>query len=95
MRQPLLVVMVPRAYAVTVLSAPPRRVPPMQPALSPSRAADFLQCPMLYRFRVVDRLPEPPSRAAARLSRGASPSSWQAASQKRARRQGLPARLST
>src|SRR5690606_30203773 len=38
----------------------------MEPALSPSRAADFLQCPMLYRFRVVDRLPEPPSAAAAR-----------------------------
>lgn len=38
----------------------------MEPALSPSRAADFMQCPMLYRFRVVDRLPEPPSAAAAR-----------------------------
>jgi putative RecB family exonuclease len=35
-------------------------------ALSPSRAADFLQCPLLYRFRVVDRLPEPPSPAAVR-----------------------------
>ena len=34
--------------------------------LSPSRAADFKQCPLLYRFRVVDRLPEPPSSAAAR-----------------------------
>ena len=30
----------------------------MPPALSPSRAADFLQCPLLYRFRAVDRLPE-------------------------------------
>ncbi len=40
----------------------------MQAALSPSRAADFMQCPMLYRFRVVDRLPEPPSAAAARGS---------------------------
>ncbi|MFK5645332.1 RecB family exonuclease [Ornithinimicrobium sp. LYQ121] len=40
----------------------------MQPALSPSRAADFLQCPLLYRFRVVDRLPEPTSAAAARGS---------------------------
>lgn len=40
----------------------------MQPrsALSPSRAADFMQCPLLYRFRVVDRLPEEPSPAAAR-----------------------------
>ncbi|GMA19746.1 recombinase RecB [Arsenicicoccus piscis] len=38
----------------------------MVAALSPSRAADFMQCPLLYRFRVVDRLPEPPSPAAAR-----------------------------
>ena len=30
-------------------------------ALSPSRAADFLSCPLLFRFRTVDRLPEPPS----------------------------------
>jgi putative RecB family exonuclease len=35
-------------------------------ALSPSRAADFMQCPLLYRFRVVDRLPERPSLAAVR-----------------------------
>ena len=28
-------------------------------ALSPSRAGDFLTCPLLYRFRTVDRLPEP------------------------------------
>lgn len=37
-----------------------------RPGLSPSRAGDFLQCPLLFRFRVVDRLPEPPSPAAAR-----------------------------
>ncbi|YAL84672.1 RecB family exonuclease [Dermacoccaceae bacterium W4C1] len=37
-----------------------------RPALSPSRAADFMQCPLLYRFRVIDRLPAPPSAAAAR-----------------------------
>ncbi|WKN50518.1 PD-(D/E)XK nuclease family protein [Nocardioides sp. Arc9.136] len=30
-------------------------------ALSPSRAGDFLTCPLLYRFRTIDRLPEPPS----------------------------------
>ena len=30
-------------------------------ALSPSRAGDFLTCPLLYRFRTVDRLPEAPS----------------------------------
>ena len=35
-------------------------------SLSPSRAADFMQCPLLYRFRVVDRLPEAPSAAAVR-----------------------------
>jgi putative RecB family exonuclease len=37
-----------------------------RPALSPSRAADFKQCPLLYRFRAVDRLPEPPAPAAVR-----------------------------
>ena len=30
-------------------------------AISPSRAADFMTCPLLYRFRTVDRLPEPSS----------------------------------
>ena len=35
-------------------------------ALSPSRAADFLACPLRYRFRTVDRLPEPPSPDAVR-----------------------------
>ena len=34
--------------------------------LSPSRAADFMSCPLKYRFRVIDRLPERPSPAAAR-----------------------------
>ena len=38
----------------------------MVPALSPSRASDFKQCPLLYRFRTVDKLPSPPSPAAAR-----------------------------
>jgi putative RecB family exonuclease len=28
-------------------------------AISPSRAADFMTCPLLFRFRTVDRLPEP------------------------------------
>lgn len=37
-------------------------------ALSPSRAADFMQCPLLYRFRVVDKIPERPSPAAVRGS---------------------------
>ncbi|WP_374983783.1 RecB family exonuclease [Streptomyces fradiae] len=35
-------------------------------SLSPSRAGDFMQCPLLYRFRVIDRLPEKPSPAATR-----------------------------
>jgi putative RecB family exonuclease len=39
-----------------------------RPALSPSRAADFKQCPLLYRFRAIDRLPEPPSVAQLRGS---------------------------
>lgn len=49
-----------------VLSVPPPMVPTMVAALSPSRASDFMQCPLLYRFRVIDRLPSPPSPAAAR-----------------------------
>ncbi len=36
------------------------------PSLSPSRAADFMTCPLLYRFRVIDKLPEPPTEATAR-----------------------------
>ncbi|MDP9116429.1 MAG: RecB family exonuclease [Actinomycetota bacterium] len=35
-------------------------------SLSPSRAADFKTCPLLYRFRTIDRLPETPSLAATR-----------------------------
>ena len=35
-------------------------------ALSPSRAADFKTCPLLYRFRCIDKLPQPPSLAATR-----------------------------
>jgi putative RecB family exonuclease len=40
--------------------------PRRRPALSPSRAGDFKQCPLLYRFRAIDRLPEQPSRAQVR-----------------------------
>ncbi|MGX7828354.1 RecB family exonuclease [Actinokineospora sp. 24-640] len=36
---------------------------PRRPALSPSRAGDFKQCPLLYRFRAIDKLPETPSPA--------------------------------
>ncbi len=42
--------------------------PLRRPALSPSRAADFKQCPLLYRFRAIDRLTEPPSTAQLRGS---------------------------
>ncbi|WP_307857459.1 RecB family exonuclease [Mycobacterium sp. SM1] len=41
---------------------------PSRLALSPSRAGDFKQCPLLYRLRVVDRLPEPLSAAQLRGS---------------------------
>lgn len=30
-------------------------------ALSPSRTKDFKQCPLMFRFRTIDKLPEPPS----------------------------------
>ncbi len=43
-----------------------RPVTVVKAAISPSRAADYMQCPLLYRFRVIDRLPEPRSAAAAR-----------------------------
>jgi putative RecB family exonuclease len=43
------------------IEAPPRRL-----ALSPSRASDFKQCPLKYRLRAVDRIPEAPTKAAFR-----------------------------
>jgi len=55
--------------AETVATRPGDTVELPQPvvgSLSPSRASDFKTCPLLYRFRTIDRLPEPPSRAAAR-----------------------------
>ena len=51
--------------ATDTLPAEPEEAP-RGPALSPSRAADFMTCPLLYRFRVIDRLPEPPTTATAR-----------------------------
>ncbi|SFF45975.1 RecB family exonuclease [Blastococcus tunisiensis] len=39
---------------------------PRRPSLSPSRAADFKTCPLLYRFRTIDRLPERKTLAAVR-----------------------------
>jgi len=51
------------------MSGPVPTVLVMAPtALSPSRAGDFMQCPLLFRFRVVDRLPEVRSPATVRGS---------------------------
>ncbi|MFJ2161909.1 RecB family exonuclease [Streptomyces sp. NPDC087856] len=58
-----------RAAAVTVEPGAVgvvERVAIAPASLSPSRASDFMQCPLLYRFRVIDRLPEKPSEAATR-----------------------------
>src|SRR5690349_8454399 len=42
-------------------SAPGRGERHAGPSLSPSRAADFKTCPLLFRFRTIDKLPEKPS----------------------------------
>ncbi len=39
---------------------------PVLGSLSPSRAGDFMTCPLLYRYRTIDRLPQAPSSAATR-----------------------------
>ncbi|MDP3712888.1 MAG: RecB family exonuclease [Mycobacteriales bacterium] len=39
---------------------------PVVGSLSPSRAGDFMTCPLLFRLRTIDRLPSPPSSAATR-----------------------------
>ncbi len=39
---------------------------PVGLALSPSRAGDFMRCPLLFRFRAIDRFVERPGSAAAR-----------------------------
>jgi putative RecB family exonuclease len=55
------------APPVTLRPASPASSPAAAiPVLSPSRASDFKRCPLLYRFRAIDRLPEPPSPAAVR-----------------------------
>jgi len=43
-----------------VTAEPTAEAPPL-PSLSPSRAADFKTCPLLFRFRTIDRLPERPT----------------------------------
>jgi len=39
---------------------------PVVASLSPSRASDFMTCPLLFRYRSIDRLPQAPSSAATR-----------------------------
>jgi putative RecB family exonuclease len=39
---------------------------PVVGSLSPSRAGDFMTCPLLFRYRTIDRLPQTPSSAAVR-----------------------------
>lgn len=51
------------ASSTAAAEAAPR--PPSR-SLSPSRASDFMSCPLRYRYRVIDRLPEAPSPAAVR-----------------------------
>lgn len=46
----------------------PGAAAPALPSLSPSRAADFKTCPLLYRFRSIDKLPETPTAEQARGS---------------------------
>ncbi|MGS2615691.1 RecB family exonuclease [Micromonospora sp. LZ34] len=47
---------------ITQQPVAPAEVPAtVRASLSPSRAADFKTCPLLYRFRSIDRLPERPT----------------------------------
>ena len=56
----------PSLPGVTTAAPTPPTDPRRPGALSPSRAADFTRCPLLYRFRAIDRLTAPPTRAQAR-----------------------------
>src|SRR3954463_15427746 len=47
-------------------AVPDEATAPRRPSLSPSGVADFRPCPLLYRFRTIDRLPERRSLAAVR-----------------------------
>ena len=49
------------------MTAAPVDLPlPVVGSLSPSRAGDFMTCPLLFRYRTIDRLPQAPSSAAVR-----------------------------
>lgn len=52
--------------AVAAGGSPPAGAVRRVESISPSRAADFLSCPLRYRFRSIDRLPEPPNLEATR-----------------------------
>src|SRR5688572_32805131 len=39
---------------------------PIPQSLSPSKVSAFKNCPLAFRFSVIDRIPEPPSPAASR-----------------------------
>ena len=53
-------------YAMTSPSPVSDLELPIIGSLSPSRAGDFMTCPLLFRFRTIDRLPQAPSSAATR-----------------------------
>lgn len=50
--------------------APATNKSPLSPpkTISPSSIADFKTCPQLYRFRYIDKVPEPPKEALVRGS---------------------------
>ena len=54
---------VPDAPVPGARAAPPL---PIVGSLSPSRAGDFMTCPLLFRLRTIDRLPQRPTSAATR-----------------------------
>jgi putative RecB family exonuclease len=51
---------------MTEVAAEPQEAVPLAGSLSPSRAADFKTCPLLYRFRSVDKIPQRPTADKAR-----------------------------
>ena len=53
--------------SASAVEAQPDPAPlPVLSSLSPSSATEFMTCPLLFRFRSIDRLPSAPSPAAAR-----------------------------
>lgn len=46
---------------IVTVELEPRRVENGLQTLSPSRAGDFKTCPQLFKFRAIDKIPEPPS----------------------------------